>query len=75
MTRPKREKFIELANKRVNKAINAVRLVGNLSNKSNYDYTSDDIKKIFKALDAEIEKCQGLFEKYGHKEKSPFRLE
>ena len=60
MTRPKREKFIELANKRVNKAINAVRLVGNLSNKSNYDYTSDDIKKIFKEKTKRQKKRLGI---------------
>ena len=75
MSNSKREKFIELANKRVNKAINAVRIIGNLSNKSNYDYTSDEVKKIFKALTTEVEKCQSLFEKNGNREKKPFRLE
>lgn len=75
MSNFKREKFIELANKRVNKAINAVRLVGNLSNKSNYDYTTEDINKIFKALNTEIDKCRSLFERNGSKEKKPFKLE
>jgi hypothetical protein len=75
MNNAKREKFIELANKRVNKAINAVRLVGNLSNKSNYEYSSEDIKKVFDALDTELKKCRSLFEKNGRKENKPFRLE
>ena len=42
------EHFIELANKRVPKALKALELVGNLGNKSNYTYSksqSDQIKK------------------------------
>ena len=75
MNNAKRVKFVELADKRVNKAINAVRLVGNLSNKSNYEYTDKDIKKIFEELDTELKKCRILFEKHGQKEKKPFQLE
>ncbi|MCP9934013.1 hypothetical protein KBZ08_08800 [Cyanobium sp. Candia 9D4] len=45
-----REKFIRLAEKRTQKAIDAVAVIGKLSNRSNYSYTEDDIKKIKKAL-------------------------
>jgi hypothetical protein len=57
-----REKFVMLANSRVNKAIKAIHLIGNLSNRSNYDYTDEDVSKIFRALNDEINTCKRRFE-------------
>jgi hypothetical protein len=57
-----REKFVILANSRVNKAIKAIHLIGNLSNRSNYDYTDEDVHKIFRALNEEITACKRRFE-------------
>ena len=37
------------------------RLIGNLSNKANYDYADDDIIKIFEALQSELQEAQGRF--------------
>ena len=45
--RDREKKFLELAETRVNKVLEGMRLIGNLSNKRNYDYTDDQIKKIF----------------------------
>ena len=39
------KKFKELAEKRVNRAIKDLQLIGNLANKSNYSYTEADAKK------------------------------
>jgi len=50
-----RAKFVELAEKRVTRAIKDIRLIGNLSNKSNYSYTDQDVRKIIRALEAEID--------------------
>lgn len=50
----KREKFKRLAEARTNKIINMIRLLGNLSSKSTYDYLEDDIVKIFNSIDREI---------------------
>ena len=44
------EKFVNLANKRVPKALKSLDLVGNLANTSNYSYTDEQISKISKAL-------------------------
>jgi len=57
-----REKFVKLAEMRVNKALKAIQLIGNLSNRSNYDYTDSDITKIFKALNDELSTCKRRFE-------------
>lgn len=56
-----RAKFVRLATKRVNNAIKAINLIGNLSNRSNYDYTEEDVTKIFKALQGEINACKKRF--------------
>ena len=57
-----REKFVRLANQRVSKAIKAIQLVGNLSNRSNYDYSQADAGKITKALQDELNACKKRFE-------------
>ena len=44
------EHFIELANKRVPKALKYLDLIGNLANKSNYSYTEEQSLQIKKAL-------------------------
>jgi hypothetical protein len=57
-----RAKFVALANKRVPKAIKSIQLVGNLSNRSNYDYADEDIAKIFRALQDELAACKKRFD-------------
>ena len=51
----KREKFVELAQKRTTNAIKAIRVIGKLGNRSAYEYTDTDIAKIAKALSHEID--------------------
>lgn len=57
-----REKFVDLAKKRVSKAMKDIQLIGNLSNRSNYDYTEEDVGKIMKALADEISACRKKFD-------------
>ena len=71
-----RHKFIDLANKRVSKALQTIQLIGNLSNRSNYDYTQDDVAKIMKALTDEVSACRKKFEIAIKKQSKPeFELE
>ncbi len=56
-----RKKFVVLAEKRVNKAIKSIQLVGNLSNRTNYKYDEADIKKIVAALSKEISAVKARF--------------
>ena len=69
----KKRKFIELANKRVNKALKYINLVGNLSNTNNYEYTQDEVKQIIRALENEIQICKERFGKQV-KEKGKFSI-
>ncbi len=47
-------KFERLAEKRVNEAIKKLRLIGNLSNKNNYEYTDKHVKKVLEVLESEV---------------------
>ena len=69
-----RGKFVELAEKRVARAMKDLRLIGNLLNKSNYSYTDEDVRKIIKALEAEIRKLKIRFEKHGASDEIDFKL-
>ena len=61
-TRDKTDKFIFLANKRVNKAIKVLKLIGNLANKKNYSYSDEQVKKIIKALQKEVDSIRVVSE-------------
>lgn len=51
----KREKFERLAEKRVTEAIKKMRLIGNLANTNNYDYTEEHVNQIINAVDKEVQ--------------------
>ena len=53
--RDKRGKFIELATNRVNRTVKDIRLIGNLSNRSAYEYSEEDVKKIARTLQRELD--------------------
>lgn len=55
MNNKKRVKFIQLAEKRMNDAIKKLQLLGNLSNKNNYEYTDDEVKQMLDTLKFEVE--------------------
>lgn len=57
----KRQRFVRLAEARTNKILEMMRLLGNCSSKANYDYTEDDIKKIFTALEKELKNTKNRF--------------
>lgn len=68
----KRDKFKELAEKRVNNALKNIQLIGNLSNTNNYDYNEEEVSKIFKTLKEELQTAEARFKISG--KKSKFKL-
>jgi hypothetical protein len=54
MSESKHNKFKRLAKLRGERALNDLRLVANLSNKKNYEYTDADVKALFSALEEEL---------------------
>lgn len=73
--RDKRAKFVQLAESRVNRAIKDIRLIGNLSNRSAYAYGEEDIRKIFKALQKEMDSAKSRFGGESEAREEGFRLE
>lgn len=55
-------RFRRLAENRVRRTIRDFRLIGNLSNRSNYAYTSEEVDKIFRALERELRLTKARFE-------------
>lgn len=70
----KRAKFVELAGRRTVNAIKAIRVIGKLGNKSAYDYTEADVKKIASALSKEIEALRARMLSTGTRETIEFDL-
>ena len=68
------EKFVELAEKRVNKTIKDLRLIGNLANKTNYDYENTDVKKIVSCLRQELKMLEKKFDDSSIESDREFKL-
>lgn len=57
----RRGKFVELAEARVNKTLKDFQLIGNLSNRSAYEFTEADVRKIFGALQKALDTAKSRF--------------
>ena len=55
--------FKKLASHRVPRALNSIKLIGNLSNKSSYEYKEEDVEKIFKSLSKQMRVLRKKFNK------------
>lgn len=75
MSREKdRKKFVELAEKRVHKTLKDINLIGNLSNKSNYSYTDEDVRKMHNALKKALDDMKAKFDSKGSNKNEIFKL-
>ena len=57
-----RENFVRLAESRTNKILKDLDLLSNLSNKTNYTYTENDVRKIFDALLKKLKDTENRFD-------------
>lgn len=57
----KRNRFLKLAEKRTNKILDGLRLLGNCANKSNYSYTDEEVKQMFASIDSQLKRTKALF--------------
>ena len=70
----KREKFVELAERRTINAIKAIRVIGKLGNKNAYQFDDSDVQKIVKTLNREVEALKARMATSGGKESVDFKL-
>ena len=71
----KRDKFVRLAEARTNKIIDMIQLLGNCSNSGAYDYTQQDVDKIFTAIENELREAKKKFSKVDSKKGTRFSLD
>lgn len=57
----KSAKFVRLAQQRVGKALKAIGLIANLSSRSGYEYTADQVTKIKTALTDKVDATMSNF--------------
>lgn len=57
----KRINFKRLAVSRTNEALRRLRILGNCANRSAYEYTEDDISKIFSEIERKVKETKAKF--------------
>lgn len=70
----KAENFVRLAEARTNKIIDMVLLLGNLSNKTNYSYTDEQVKAIFDSIQQVLDETKQKFLEEPTQKRKKFRL-
>jgi len=69
----KREKFIRIVERRVNNILSNLESLGKCSNRKNYEYTKEDVSKIFGEIENKIKDIKLLYSN-SSKKKKRFKL-
>ena len=56
------ERFIRLAEGRVNAALDKLRLIGQLANSRNYEFTEDQVDAMFRTIQSELNRTKAKFQ-------------
>lgn len=70
----KRKRFTDLAPIRVNNVLKHLRLVGNMTNKNNYSYDSDEFEKILKDISDELTLIKSKLKSQENKRNKKWKL-
>lgn len=57
----KKERFKRLATKRTNAVLKQLKILGNCSNRQLYEYSEDQIDKIFSTIDKKVKEIKNKF--------------
>ena len=68
------DNFVRLAEARTNKIIDMIVLLVNLSNKSNYTYTDEQVESIFNSIQQALNESKQRFSSEPIQKKKKFRL-
>lgn len=58
----KSDRFRRLASSRGDRLIREIALLGNLSNRKNYEFTNDDVDALFAPIENELRECRARFD-------------
>lgn len=62
MDETKNERFRRLAASRGDRLIREIALLGNLSNRKNYEYTEGEVEDLFEPIERELRETRALFD-------------
>jgi len=57
----RRDRFETVAARRTQKLLDLLDVLGNCANKSNYEYTDEDVRKMFTAIENKTKNTKALF--------------
>lgn len=69
----KRDRFVRIAERRVNKIIDNFDLLGKCSNRRNYEYSEEEVRKIFREIERKVKETRWQFQD-GARNKGKFKL-
>ena len=67
-------RFERIAEKRVSDVLKKMQLIGNLSNKNNYEYTDKHVKQIIDSLENELKILKSKFSEESNEKTTEFRF-
>ncbi|MDQ6758008.1 MAG: hypothetical protein M3004_13860 [Bacteroidota bacterium] len=71
----RRERFEKVAAKRTQKILDLLDILGNCSNRSNYEYTDEDVRKMFSAIKDKTKSIEAIFgNSISKQEKNKFKF-
>ncbi len=68
MKETKRDRFVRVAERRTNAILEKIRVLGNCSNKSMYEFDDDDITRIFRAIREALKETELQFKQKSNKQ-------
>jgi len=68
------DRFRRLAEVRVNNVIDKLRILGQLGNRRVYEYSDEDVEKMFRAVERELKKARSQFAR-GKKDENRFSFD
>ena len=71
MDESKRDKFRRLATQRTNAVLDRLRVLGHCANTQQYEYSEEDIRKMFRAIESQVKAVKA---KFTSSSKSEFQL-
>jgi len=75
MKTTRRTRFENVAAKRTQKILDYLDSLSNCSNKVNYEYSEEDVKKMFKAIRDKVNNCESAYSKeISKKNKTEFKF-
>ena len=70
----KKERFIRVATRRTNAILKSIAILSNCANRSAYEYTEDEVNRIFNEIEKELRTAKMKFQPGKNNRKKEFKL-